>query len=119
MLLCTYVREEAVQICPESLFDRVSTTIERSGRSCNLLVTIDFTAAAVATAKSASSKTINGDFPPSSSATTLRFDLAAACKTSRPALVDPVKLIFLHERSCQIHKTIKREVPHVPDLHVG
>jgi hypothetical protein len=33
--------------------------------------------------------------PPSSSATSLRLDFAAACMIARPALVDPVKLTLL------------------------
>ena len=89
------MREEAVHIWPESCHILLATACAKDQMDGVLLVTIDFTAAAAVVGRSASSKTISGDFPPSSSATALRFDRAAACMIARPALVDPVKLIFL------------------------
>lgn len=61
----------------------------------HLLRVIESTAEAAAFVRFASSKTISGDLPPSSRATSLRFDRAAACMIARPALVEPVKLILL------------------------
>ena len=53
--------------------------------------------------RSASANTIRGDLPPSSSLTSFRLDLAAACNTSLPVLVEPVKLIFLPSLSAILH----------------
>ena len=67
-------------------------------RLIRLLVVIDLMANAAAFARFASWKTTTGDLPPSSRATSLTLDFAAACMIKRPALVDPVKLILLDEK---------------------
>ena len=57
-------------------------------------------ASSTALSRSASSKIMNGDLPPSSSETGFKLLLAAARITSRPTSVEPVKLTY----TCTIEK---------------
>ena len=57
-------------------------------------------ASPAALSTSASSKTMTGDLPPSSSETGFKLLLAAARITSRPTSVEPVKLTYI----CTNHK---------------
>jgi hypothetical protein len=76
--------------------------------SRNLLVVIEPTAAVAVFSISASSKTMRGDFPPSSSETAFKFDFAAAIMMARPAPAEPVKLILLLKTKLVTSITIQR-----------
>jgi hypothetical protein len=81
--------EEAVE---ERLVHRALDDQPRPGQTDLPALSNWFTACFTVASKSASANATNGDFPPSSSDTGVRF-AAAACATSLPVSIEPVNAI--------------------------